>query len=162
MPLLQIAMANVPAPDAGLGSGIVNVSQQISGALGLAVLSTIATNHTKTLAAGGSSLTDSLIGGYHLAFTIGAVAVAVGIGVALVALRTRPERATVAATPASTPVLEPAYASVPADGPAFDDLALDLLDPDLAAALEAESDEHDFALPFDLDPSPRGADVEGY
>jgi EmrB/QacA subfamily drug resistance transporter len=162
MPLLQIAMANVPAPDAGLGSGIVNVSQQISGALGLAVLSTIATNHTKTLAAGGSSLTDSLIGGYHLAFTIGAVAVAVGIGVALVALRTRPERATVAATPASTPVLEPAYASVPADGPAFDDLALDLFDPDLAAALEAESDEHDFALPFDLDPSPLGADVEGY
>ena len=52
MPLLQIAMANVPAADAGLGSGIVNVSQQISGALGLAVLSTIATNHTKTLSAG--------------------------------------------------------------------------------------------------------------
>ncbi len=47
MPLLQIAMADVPAADAGLGSGIVNVSQQISGALGLAVLSTIATNHTQ-------------------------------------------------------------------------------------------------------------------
>src|SRR6201996_1654475 len=93
MPLLQIAMANVPAADAGLGSGIVNVSQQISGALGLAVLSTIATNHTKTLAAGGTSVTDALIDGYHLAFTIGAVTVAVGIGVALVALRTRPESA---------------------------------------------------------------------
>ena len=40
MPLLTIAMADVPAADAGLGSGITNVSQQISGALGLAVLST--------------------------------------------------------------------------------------------------------------------------
>ncbi len=40
MPLLTIAMADVPAADAGLGSGITNVSQQISGAFGLAVLST--------------------------------------------------------------------------------------------------------------------------
>ena len=40
MPLLTLAMADVPAADAGLGSGITNVSQQISGALGLAVLST--------------------------------------------------------------------------------------------------------------------------
>ena len=52
MPLLTIAMADVPAADAGLGSGITNVSQQISGALGLAVLSTLAANHTKGLAAG--------------------------------------------------------------------------------------------------------------
>src|SRR6202044_1485135 len=103
MPLLQIAMADVPPADAGLGSGIVNVSQQISGALGLAVLSTIATNHTKSLAAGGSSATDALIGGYHLAFTIGAVAVAVGIGGPLVALRTRPERPGAAVAPAAAP-----------------------------------------------------------
>ena len=51
MPLLTIAMADVPAADSGLGSGITNVSQQISGALGLAVLSTIAANHTKGLVA---------------------------------------------------------------------------------------------------------------
>ena len=49
MPLLTIAMADVPAADAGLGSGIVNVSQQVSGALGLAVLGTIATNRTHAL-----------------------------------------------------------------------------------------------------------------
>src|SRR6201992_397005 len=90
MPLLQIAMANVPGADAGLASGIVNVSQQISGALGLAVLSTIATNHSKSLAAAGTSTTQALIGGYHLAFTIGAAAVAVGIATALVMLRRRP------------------------------------------------------------------------
>ena len=51
MPLLTIAMADVPAADAGLGSGITNVSQQIGGALGLAVLSTLAANHTKALLA---------------------------------------------------------------------------------------------------------------
>ena len=43
MPLLTIAMADVPQRDAGLGSGIINVSQQVAGALGLAVLGTIAT-----------------------------------------------------------------------------------------------------------------------
>ena len=51
MPLLTIAMADVPTADAGLASGITNVSQQISGAVGLAVLSTIAANHTKGLIA---------------------------------------------------------------------------------------------------------------
>ena len=58
MPLLTIAMADVPAADAGLGSGITNVSQQISGALGLAVLSTIAANHTKGLLAAHHGLTE--------------------------------------------------------------------------------------------------------
>ena len=53
MPLLTIAMADVPAADAGLGSGIINVSQQVAGALGLAVLGTIATNHSKALAGRG-------------------------------------------------------------------------------------------------------------
>ena len=53
MPLLQIAMADVPAQDAGLGPGITNVSQQVGGALGLAVLGTIATNHS--VAAGPAS-----------------------------------------------------------------------------------------------------------
>jgi EmrB/QacA subfamily drug resistance transporter len=81
MPLLQIAMADVPAADAGLGSGIVNVSQQVSGALGLAVLGTVATNRTEA--------TGSLIAGYHLAFTIGAATVAAGLLIALLLLRSR-------------------------------------------------------------------------
>ena len=53
MPLLQIGMSEIPTADAGLGSGIVNVSQQMAAAVGLAVLSTIATNHTKSLLAQG-------------------------------------------------------------------------------------------------------------
>ncbi len=88
MPLLTIAMADVPTSDAGLGSGIVNVSQQVSAALGLAVLSTIATNRTKVLTAHGHALAGALTGGYHLAFLIAAVCVAVGVVVALVVLRT--------------------------------------------------------------------------
>ena len=47
LPLLHIAMADVPARDAGLASGIVNVSLWISSALGLAVLGTLATDHTQ-------------------------------------------------------------------------------------------------------------------
>ena len=82
-------MADVPAADAGLGSGIINVSQQISGALGLAVLGTIATNHTKGLVAAGQPLTTSLIGGYHLAFLTAAATIGAGIVLALVLLRPR-------------------------------------------------------------------------
>jgi EmrB/QacA subfamily drug resistance transporter len=89
MPLLTIAMADVPTADAGLGSGITNVSQQVAGALGLAVLGTIATNRSKALEAHGHALAGSLIGGYHLAFAIGATSIAVGIVTALVVLRTR-------------------------------------------------------------------------
>ncbi len=87
MPLLTIAMADVPAADAGLGSGITNVSQQISGALGLAVLSTLATNHTKGLVAEGHGVTNSLIDGYQLAFLAGAGAIAIGIALAFALLR---------------------------------------------------------------------------
>ncbi len=92
MPLLTIAMADVPADDAGLGSGITNVSQQIGGALGLAVLSTIAANHTKALLTAHHGLTSSLISGYHVAFIAGAAAITAGIALAFVLLRPRAPR----------------------------------------------------------------------
>jgi EmrB/QacA subfamily drug resistance transporter len=89
MPLLTMAMADVPAADAGLGSGITNLSQQIGGALGLAVLSTIAANHTRGLLSAGHGVTDSLIGGYQVAFIGGALAVSTGIVLAFALLRPR-------------------------------------------------------------------------
>jgi len=92
MPLLTLATADVPAADAGLGSGITNVSQQLSGALGLALLGTVATNHTKGLLAAHHGVTSSLIGGYHLAFLAGAAAIAGGIVLALGLLRPRERR----------------------------------------------------------------------
>jgi MFS family permease len=92
MPLLTIAMADVPAADAGLGSGITNATQQIGGALGLAVLSTIAANHTKGLLTAHHELTGGLIGGYRVAFLSGAATIAVGTAVAYALLRPRAAR----------------------------------------------------------------------
>ncbi|MCB0874907.1 MAG: hypothetical protein R2718_03625 [Solirubrobacterales bacterium] len=79
-------MADVPAADAGLGSGITNVSQQMSGALGLAVLSTLAADHTQELIADGRDATDALISGYHLAFLTGAAVIGIGAVLALTML----------------------------------------------------------------------------
>jgi EmrB/QacA subfamily drug resistance transporter len=92
-PLLSIAMADVPVVDAGLGSGIVNVSMQMSSALGLAILSAIATGRTHALEAAGHPVEVALTDGYRLAFLISAVLVGVGTVVAVVALErsgTRP------------------------------------------------------------------------
>jgi EmrB/QacA subfamily drug resistance transporter len=87
MPLLTVGMADAPPRDAGLASGIVNVSVQLFGAIGLATLGTIATDHTKALTAQGYSLDSALTGGYHLAYLVGAIAVAMGVIAALLVLR---------------------------------------------------------------------------
>jgi EmrB/QacA subfamily drug resistance transporter len=101
IPLLAIAMANVPSADAGLASGIVNVSLQMSGALGLAVLGTISTDHARSLVADGHALPDALTRGYQLAFLVGAACVAVGVALAFALLRTPPP------TPPAAPASEP-------------------------------------------------------
>jgi EmrB/QacA subfamily drug resistance transporter len=87
LPLLTIGMSDAPARDAGLASGIVNVSVQLFGAIGLATLGTIATDHTKALSASGHALSSALTGGYHLAYLVAAVCVAVGILAAALLLR---------------------------------------------------------------------------
>jgi hypothetical protein len=87
LPLLTIGMADAPARDAGLASGIINVSVQLFGAIGLATLGTIATDHTKALSAGGHSLTSALTGGYHLAYLVAAICVSLGILAAFLILR---------------------------------------------------------------------------
>jgi EmrB/QacA subfamily drug resistance transporter len=88
LPLLTIGMSDAPARDAGLASGIVNVSVQLFGAIGLATLGTIATDHTKALAHQGEGTLAALVGGYHLAYLVAAVFVAAGILAALLVLRT--------------------------------------------------------------------------
>jgi EmrB/QacA subfamily drug resistance transporter len=87
MPLLQIGMSEIPSADAGLGSGIVNVSQQMAAAVGLAVLSTVATNRSKSLVAEGHSVVGALADGYQLAILIAAGCVLVGLAVAPFLLR---------------------------------------------------------------------------
>jgi EmrB/QacA subfamily drug resistance transporter len=86
-PLMMIAMEDVPARDAGLASGTIQVSIQLSAAVGLAALGTIATDRTNSLRAAGESASSALSGGYHLAFLIAAAAAAVGILIALFVLR---------------------------------------------------------------------------
>ena len=79
LPLLTIGMSDAPARDAGLASGIINVSVQLFGAIGLATLGTIATDHAKALSESGHTLQSALTGGYHLAYVVAAVCVAAGI-----------------------------------------------------------------------------------
>jgi EmrB/QacA subfamily drug resistance transporter len=87
LPLLTIGMSDAPARDAGLASGIVNVSVQLFGAIGLATLGTIATDHTKALSASGDALSSALTGGYHVAYLVAAGCVALGILAATLLLR---------------------------------------------------------------------------
>jgi EmrB/QacA subfamily drug resistance transporter len=87
LPLLTIGMADAPPRDAGLASGIINVSVQLFGAIGLAALGTVATDHTKTLSASGHSLASALTGGYHLAYIVAAACVSLGVLAAFLVLR---------------------------------------------------------------------------
>ena len=77
-PLLTIAVAEVPSKDAGIGSGIVNVSQQVAAGLSVAVLGTVASSHTAALLASGSTAVNALDGGYRLAFTVALASVVIG------------------------------------------------------------------------------------
>jgi MFS family permease len=87
LPLLTIGMSDAPRRDAGLASGIVNVSVQLFGAIGLATLGTIATDHSKALTNQGEGALAALTGGYHLSYVVAAVFVAIGILAALLVLR---------------------------------------------------------------------------
>jgi EmrB/QacA subfamily drug resistance transporter len=71
-PVLLAAMGDVEQRDAGLASGIVNTSFMMGGALGLAVLASVAASRTTHLAAAGETHRAALVGGYHTAFLIGA------------------------------------------------------------------------------------------
>jgi EmrB/QacA subfamily drug resistance transporter len=86
-PLLTIALAGVPAEDAGIGSGIVNVSQQVSGALSVAVLGAISASHTASLLHSGSSVVDALDGGYRLAFLVALISVLIAIVLGVILIR---------------------------------------------------------------------------
>jgi MFS family permease len=87
-PLLLAAMRDVEPQDAGLASGLVNTAFMMGGALGLAVLASVAASHTDSLARGGDGPLDALTGGYHVAFVLGAAFAAAAAAVAAVRFRT--------------------------------------------------------------------------
>jgi EmrB/QacA subfamily drug resistance transporter len=72
-PVLLAAMSDVEPSEAGLASGVVNTSFMMGGALGLAVLASLAASRTDTLLADGETQAAALTGGYHVAFLVGAI-----------------------------------------------------------------------------------------
>ncbi len=92
LPLLTISMSEVKPADAGLASGFSNVTMQVGGALGLAALGTISTDHANALFAQGYPMRMALTGGYQLGFLLAAVSVAAGLAVVLTVLRGRDTR----------------------------------------------------------------------
>src|SRR5688572_15539771 len=86
-PMLLAAMSDVKPSESGLASGIVNTSFMMGGALGLAVLASLAAARTASLAADGTPAMDALNGGYQAAFLVGAVFAGLAAAVGAFALR---------------------------------------------------------------------------
>ncbi|MEJ7791447.1 MAG: DHA2 family efflux MFS transporter permease subunit [Gaiellaceae bacterium] len=102
VPISIAALAGVKQAEAGLASGLINTSQQIGGAVGIALLSTVAISRTESEVASGAALPEALTSGFQLAFWVGTGIAAAGVIAALVLIRNEelaevPEGAPVAA-----------------------------------------------------------------
>lgn len=90
-PVLLAGMDGVPEDEVGLASGVLNTAFMMGGALGLAVLASLAAFRTSALSLGGASEAHAILGGYHAVFLVGAIFALVAAIVAAVFLRdTRP------------------------------------------------------------------------
>ena len=87
------AVSGVQENEAGLASGLINTSQQVGGALGLALLATIATSRTEELSPGGAPSLEALTEGFQAAFLGGAAIAALGFVLTLVMISNRDSRA---------------------------------------------------------------------
>ena len=106
VPISIAALAGVRSEQAGLASGLFNTSQQIGGALGIAVLSAIATSRTENAVASGTPVPNALTDGFERAFVWGGIVAAVGILVGLVLVRRSELEAQVEEEESTEPILE--------------------------------------------------------
>jgi len=88
-PVLMASMSDVEPENSGLASGITNTAFMMGGALGLAVLASVAAARTNHLTAAGHSVAAALTGGYHVAFLIGAVFAVAAATIGVLFIRTR-------------------------------------------------------------------------
>jgi EmrB/QacA subfamily drug resistance transporter len=105
--LMTLAMSGATPQDSGLASGLVNTSVQVGGAIGLAVLATLASERSDSALAQGETAASALNSGYHLAYLVGAALIGVALVVALRVFRTEPEAATETEAPRATEVAFP-------------------------------------------------------
>jgi MFS family permease len=107
-PLLLGAMSDVEPQESGLASGVVNTAFMMGGALGLAVLASLAASRTDSLRASGDGALVALNGGYHAAFLVGAIFAFAGaaIGGALMVTRERAKQSEHAEAPGTLAAAE--------------------------------------------------------
>jgi EmrB/QacA subfamily drug resistance transporter len=87
VPISIAALAGIDRTEAGLASGLINTSQQIGGAVGIAALATLATSRTQDALATGATETAALVTGFHTAFAVAAIVAALAIAAALTLIR---------------------------------------------------------------------------
>ena len=102
VPISIAALAGITSTEAGLASGLINTSQQIGGALGIAILATVSTTRTDNLLASGAEQAAALTGGFGLAFWVAAAFAVVSLVATIVLLR-RDDLAVVEAGAAAAP-----------------------------------------------------------